>query len=50
MVWVALCVNSGGPSEPERRRYWCKRLCPIGGFLGIVGALSHFIKQMVNDE
>jgi len=34
----------------REKRYWCKRLCPVGAFLGIVGALNPFIKPRVKEE
>jgi polyferredoxin len=34
----------------REKRYWCKRLCPVGAFLGMVGALNPFIKLRVKDE
>ena len=34
----------------RERRYFCKRLCPVGAFLGMVGALNPFIKPRVNEE
>jgi len=34
----------------RENRYWCKRLCPVGAFLGMVGALNPFIKPSVNEE
>jgi len=34
----------------RERRFWCKRLCPVGAFLGLVGSLNPFIKPMVKDD
>jgi len=34
----------------RERRFWCKRLCPVGAFLGLVGSLNPFIKPGVHDE
>jgi ferredoxin-type protein NapH len=34
----------------REQRYWCKHLCPLGAFLGIVGALNPFIKPRVKEE
>ena len=34
----------------REKRYWCKRLCPVGAVLGMVGALNPFIKPRVKDE
>jgi polyferredoxin len=34
----------------RERRYWCKRVCPVGAFLGAVGALNPFIKPRVTEE
>lgn len=34
----------------REKRYWCKRLCPVGAVLGIVGSLNPFIKPKVKDE
>jgi ferredoxin-type protein NapH len=34
----------------RERRFWCKRLCPVGGFLGLVGSLNPFIKPRVHDD
>ncbi len=34
----------------RERRYFCKRICPIGAFLGIIGALNPFIKPRVKEE
>jgi len=34
----------------REKRYWCKRLCPVGAFLGMVGALNPFIKPRVKEE
>lgn len=34
----------------REKRYWCKRLCPVGAFLGMVGSLNPFIKPRVNDD
>jgi len=34
----------------REKRYWCKRLCPVGSFLGMVGALNPFIKPRVKEE
>jgi ferredoxin-type protein NapH len=34
----------------REKRYWCKRLCPVGAFLGMIGSLNPFIKPQVNDD
>ena len=34
----------------REKRYWCKRICPVGAFLGIVAALNPFIKPRVKKE
>ncbi len=34
----------------REKRYWCKRLCPVGAVLGMVGSLNPFIKPRVKDE
>jgi ferredoxin-type protein NapH len=34
----------------RERRFWCKKLCPVGGFLNGVGALNPFIKPRVKQE
>jgi len=34
----------------REKRYWCKRLCPVGAFLGMVGSLNPFIKPRVKEE
>jgi polyferredoxin len=34
----------------REKRYWCKRLCPVGAFLGLVGSLNPLIKPRVKDE
>ena len=34
----------------RERRYFCKRICPVGAFLGGVGALNPFIKMRVTEE
>ena len=34
----------------REKRYWCKRLCPVGAFLGLVGSLNPFIKPRVREE
>jgi ferredoxin-type protein NapH len=34
----------------RERRFWCKRLCPVGAFLGLIGYLNPFIKPRVHDE
>jgi len=34
----------------REKRYWCKRLCPVGAFLGVVGSLNPFIKPRVKEE
>jgi polyferredoxin len=34
----------------RERRYFCKRICPIGAFLGVIGALNPFIKPRVKEE
>lgn len=34
----------------RERRFWCKRLCPVGAFLGMVGSLNPFIKPRVHDD
>jgi ferredoxin-type protein NapH len=31
----------------RERRFWCKRLCPVGAFLSMVGSLNPFIKPKV---
>jgi len=34
----------------REKRYWCKRLCPVGAFLGMVGSLNPFIKPRMKEE
>ena len=34
----------------RERRFFCKRICPVGSFLGGVGALNPFIKPKIKDE
>jgi ferredoxin-type protein NapH len=34
----------------REKRYWCKRLCPVGAFLGLIGSLNPFIKPRVKDD
>ena len=34
----------------RERRYFCKRLCPVGILLSGIGLLNPFIKPKVNDE
>jgi len=34
----------------RERRFWCKKLCPLGGFLNGLGALNPFIKPKVRQE
>ena len=34
----------------REKRFFCKRICPVGSFLGGVGALNPLIKPQVNDE
>jgi ferredoxin-type protein NapH len=34
----------------REKRYWCRRLCPVGAFLGMVGSLNPFIKPRVKEE
>jgi ferredoxin-type protein NapH len=34
----------------REKRYWCKRLCPVGAFLGMIGSLNPFIKPRVKEE
>lgn len=34
----------------KERRYWCKYLCPLGFFLGLIGSQSLFIKPIVNEK
>ncbi|MBA7528162.1 hypothetical protein ES705_20345 [subsurface metagenome] len=34
----------------RERRYFCKRICPVGAFLGVVGSLNPFIKPRVNHD
>ncbi|MCZ2809089.1 MAG: 4Fe-4S binding protein [Candidatus Bathyarchaeota archaeon] len=34
----------------REKRYWCKRLCPVGAFLGMIGSLNPLIKPRVNDD
>jgi ferredoxin-type protein NapH len=34
----------------RERRYWCKRVCPVGALLGAVGALNPFIKPRVKED
>jgi ferredoxin-type protein NapH len=34
----------------RERRFWCKKLCPLGGLLSGVGALNPFIKPRVKEE
>jgi len=34
----------------KERRYWCKYLCPLGFFLGLIGSKSPLIKPRVNER
>jgi len=34
----------------RERRFWCKKLCPLGALLNGVGALNPFIKPKVKEE
>jgi len=34
----------------RERRFFCKRICPVGAFLGGVGAFNPFIKPKIKDE
>jgi ferredoxin-type protein NapH len=34
----------------RERRFFCKRICPVGALLGGVGALNPFIKPKIKDE
>jgi len=34
----------------RERRYWCRRVCPVGALLSMVGSLNPFIKPRVRDE
>ena len=34
----------------SERRFWCKRFCPVGAFLGMIGSLNPFIKPRVKDD
>ena len=34
----------------REKRYWCKRLCPVGAILGLVGSLNPLIKPRVREE
>jgi len=34
----------------RERRYWCKRICPVGALLGAIGALNPFIKPRVKED
>jgi ferredoxin-type protein NapH len=34
----------------RERRFWCKKLCPVGGLLSGLGALNPFIKPRVKEE
>ncbi|MBX5320468.1 4Fe-4S binding protein [Candidatus Bathyarchaeota archaeon A05DMB-3] len=34
----------------RERRFWCKRLCPVGALLNIVGSLNPFIKPKVKED
>jgi ferredoxin-type protein NapH len=34
----------------RERRYWCKKLCPVGALLNGAGALNPFIKPRVKEE
>ncbi|MBN1784487.1 MAG: 4Fe-4S binding protein [Candidatus Bathyarchaeota archaeon] len=34
----------------REKRYWCKRICPVGAFLGLIGSLNPFIKPRVKDD
>jgi len=34
----------------REKRYWCKHLCPVGAFLGAVGASNPFIKPRVKEK
>ncbi len=34
----------------RERRFWCKRICPVGAFLGFIGSLNPSIKPGVRDQ
>ena len=34
----------------SERRFWCKRFCLVGAFLGMIGSLNPFIKPRAHDE
>ena len=34
----------------REKRYWCKRICPVGAFLGLIGSFNPFIKLQVKDD
>jgi ferredoxin-type protein NapH len=53
MVWwlEMLLVPIGATILSLReRRFFCKRICPVGSFLSWIGALNPFIKPKVNEE
>ncbi len=37
-------------ASTRERRFWCRKLCPLGAFLNGVGALNPFIKPKVKQE
>jgi polyferredoxin len=34
----------------RERRYWCRKICPVGATLNIAGSFSPLIKPTLNDE
>lgn len=34
----------------RERRYWCRRLCPVGAFLSAIGTLNPFLKPRVKED
>lgn len=34
----------------RERRFWCKRLCPVGALLNLTGSLNPFIKPKVKED
>lgn len=34
----------------RERRYWCKKLCPVGALLNLAGAFNPFFKPVVNTD
>ena len=53
MIWwlemLAIPITATLLSLREKR-YWCKRICPVGAFLGLIGSLNPFIKPRVKDD